>query len=230
MDVSNSMEGEKFEEAKAAANAFLDKVPDDVYVGLVTFADDVDGRRRSRPRTPTRCARSSTRSSSRRETRLYDGVLERRRGQPARRAPAASSCSPTAGTPPRPRSTTSTAAVEESGVKVDVVALAQSDDDEALLEQLADAGDGQVLSADDPDALAASSSPRRPQLLAQQVLVTVTPPAELAGEEGTLAVTLAGRRRAGRPTRPSSRSPTATTQVGGGELGADLAGRSSRGS
>ena len=41
MDVSKSMQGEKFEEAKAAAEAFLDNVPDDVYVGLVTFADDV---------------------------------------------------------------------------------------------------------------------------------------------------------------------------------------------
>jgi tight adherence protein B len=39
IDTSGSMRGEKLEAAKAAANQFLASVPDDVQVGLITFAD-----------------------------------------------------------------------------------------------------------------------------------------------------------------------------------------------
>ena len=42
IDTSNSMAGERFEAAKAAASTFLDTVPDDVYVGIVTFDSDVE--------------------------------------------------------------------------------------------------------------------------------------------------------------------------------------------
>ena len=41
-DTSNSMAGAKFTQAKAAALSYLDAVPDNVYVGMVTFDDSVD--------------------------------------------------------------------------------------------------------------------------------------------------------------------------------------------
>ena len=73
MDVSNSMKGSKFEEAKAAAEAFLDAVPEDVYVGLVTFAKDVQVV--SRPTQDTDSVRAALDSLQlSRETSLYDGV------------------------------------------------------------------------------------------------------------------------------------------------------------
>ena len=56
IDTSNSMEGERFEAAKAAAREFIDTVPDDVYVGIVTFAGDVDHGPRPHP-GPRRGAR-----------------------------------------------------------------------------------------------------------------------------------------------------------------------------
>ena len=42
IDVSNSMKGEAFEAAKTAALTYIDTAPEDVYIGLVTFADNVD--------------------------------------------------------------------------------------------------------------------------------------------------------------------------------------------
>ena len=42
IDVSNSMRREnRFEEAQQAAKAFLDAAPDDLYIGIVTFANEV---------------------------------------------------------------------------------------------------------------------------------------------------------------------------------------------
>ena len=41
IDTSKSMEGSRFEAAKVAASEFIDTVPDDVYVGIVTFAGEV---------------------------------------------------------------------------------------------------------------------------------------------------------------------------------------------
>ena len=41
IDVSESMAGDKFTEAKRAAQIFLDSAPADLYVGVVTFAGSV---------------------------------------------------------------------------------------------------------------------------------------------------------------------------------------------
>jgi tight adherence protein B len=212
------MDGKKFEEAKAAANAFLDEVPDDVYVGLVTFADDVTvAQKPTRDTQAVRDVVDSLELTS--ETRLYDGVLGavQLAGQEgARSILVLSDGRDTSSTP----LTDVTSAIDSAGVKVDVVALAQDGDDEALLEQLSHAGGGKVLKADDPEALSKLFS-KEAQLLAQQVLVTVTPPADKAGAEGTVAVTL---QVDGEPITDEAfvALPKVETQVGGGELGSDL--------
>ena len=41
IDVSESMKGAKFTQAKSAAQVFLDSAPADLYVGIVTFAGSV---------------------------------------------------------------------------------------------------------------------------------------------------------------------------------------------
>ena len=218
LDVSNSMEGEKFEEAKAAADAFLDEVPEDVFVGLVTFADDVTvAHEPTKDLDSVRSVIDSLELAP--KTRLYDGLLEAvdAIGQDGARNIIVLSDG-------RDTSDTAledvTAAVKESGVNVDVVALAQGKDDESLLQQLADAGDGQVVSAGDPEALR-DVFEAEAQLLAQQVLVTVTPPVDISGQDGTLAVTL---QVDGVPTTDEAfvALPKGEPDVGGGELGTTL--------
>ena len=218
MDVSNSMEGKKFEEAKAAAQAFLDKVPEDVHVGLVTFADDVSVAHE--PTTDTDSVRSALDSLELSpETRLYDGVLgavELSGAEGARNILVLSDG----------RDTSSTslekvlAEVEGAEVKVDVVALGQSADDTDPLQQLAEAAGGQVVSADDPEALSEVFA-QEAEMLAQQLLVTVTPPSGMAGKEGTLSVAV---QVDGEPATDEAfvALPAGEAQVGGGELGSEL--------
>ncbi len=88
IDTSNSMRGDRFEQAKAAAKAFLDAAPDDVYIGIVAFAGGVDVVQEP---TLDRAAASAVIDdlSLSYGTRLYDGVIaaakcrrERRAAQP----------------------------------------------------------------------------------------------------------------------------------------------------
>ena len=76
-----------------------------------------------------------------------------------------------------------------------------------------------MLPADDPDALAGVFA-EEAEALAQQVLVTLTPPAELAGSEGTLALTM---QVDGEPVTDEAfvvlPAAAADKAVGGGEVG-----------
>lgn len=187
LDVSASMKGSKFEEAKAAAEAFLDNVPSDVNVGLVTFADKVT--EVVSPTQDTGAVRDALDGLElSKQTHLYDGVSEALAvaGKDGSRSVLVLSDG-------RDTSDSNlndlTKGVKKSGVKVDVVALAQRAEDEALLNEIADAGHGRVLSADDPTALSKVFA-KEAEELAQQLLVTVEPPAELLGKEGTLAITV----------------------------------------
>jgi tight adherence protein B len=187
LDVSNSMRGEKFEAAKLAANVFLDQVPDDVEVGLVTFAGEVEEvQAPTTDRQAVRAAIAGLQLS--RATLLYDGLLaaiEASGGQGSRSVLLLSDGADTSDTDVSEVA----ARVEESDVVVDVVALAQARRNTATLGELASAGNGQVLSAADPEALTEVFAEQAANL-AKQVLVTVVPPADLGGRERTLEVTL----------------------------------------
>ncbi|MDX6326292.1 MAG: tight adherence protein [Nocardioidaceae bacterium] len=187
MDVSASMNGAKFEEAKAAANAFLDDVPSDVAVGLVTFAGDVTVAQA--PTQDTEAVRKALDTLQlSQDTRLYDGIVQAVKvsgSQGARSVLVLSDGRDSSST----KLATAVAAVRKGDVKVDVVALAQNRGDEAILGWIAHVGRGQLLSADDPTALTGLFAGEAEQL-ARQVLVTAVPPKSLAGKEGTLAVTL----------------------------------------
>ncbi|WP_148575068.1 type II secretion system F family protein [Nocardioides caldifontis] len=185
MDVSNSMRGDKFAEAKQAAEVFLDTVPADVRVGLVTFAADVvEVQAPTDDHDAVRDALAGLALS--RQTRLYDGVTEAVAATGEDGARSVLVLSDGADT-----STTAiadvTAAVKGAEVKLDVVALAQSTKNMALLQQLTDAGGGKLLSASDPAALSDVFA-QEAEALAQQVLVTVTPTEATSGAEGTLSV------------------------------------------
>ena len=75
IDVSKSMEGDKFAAAQDAARAYVEAAPDDVYIGLVTFASDV-----TTVEAPTQNHDDLDEAISSLEltpaTHLYDGVLQ----------------------------------------------------------------------------------------------------------------------------------------------------------
>ena len=187
IDVSNSMRKQnRFEEAQQAAKAFLDAAPEDLYIGIVTFANDV-----TVAQAPSLDRAASAQIIDGLElskaTHLYDGLLQ---------------AVTTAGTEGARsllllsdgRDTTSTdidtvtQSIDDSDVKVDVVALSLPAEDRALLQQIADAGNGSVVSAD-PKSLTQVFSAEA-DTLARQVLITATLPADNGVTEGTLAVSV----------------------------------------
>ncbi len=186
-DASNSMRGERFTQAKAAAQAYLDAVPEDVLVGLVAFADEVETLQEPTPdHDRLREAIDDLELSP--KTRLYDGVveaLETAGSDGQRRLLVLSDGKDTSKT----AIGEVTEVVRESGVNTDVVALEQSARARKALEKLATAGDGSLLTADEPDALVELFSEEAADL-ANQLLVEVTVPDGLAGTEGTLAVSI----------------------------------------
>ena len=187
IDVSDSMAaGGKFEAAKGAAQIFLDSVPDDLYVGMVTFAGDVTV---AQEPTPTRRRRRSRRRPGdvarhpavRRRARAVntagdDGtrsvlVLSDGRGRlddtPTRRVTAHRRGRRDEGRRRRPR----------PGPRRHRIAPA-----------LADAGDGQRDQRRRPRGARAGVR-RRGQTLAKQIQIT-SRHRPTAGREGNLAVTV----------------------------------------
>ena len=186
IDTSNSMEGERFEAARAAAETFLDTAPADVEVGIVTFAADVDvALAPTADRDAAREVLGGLELSQR--TRLYDGVQEAisaagDEGQ--RKVLVLSDGADTSDTSLEDLA----ARVTASEVLLDVVALDQKPRLLAPLEALAEAGQGSVISAD-PAALREAFAAEADEL-ARQVLVTLAVPEGVTGSEASVAVTL----------------------------------------
>jgi tight adherence protein B len=211
VDVSASMQvGGKFVEAKRAAQTFLDSAPDNLYVGIVTFAGRVTvAQEPSLDRSASKAV--VERLTLSRGTFLYDGLRQ------------AVATSGTAGqrsvivlSDGRDTSRTSLSTVvtdiREADVKVDVVALAQSPSEQALLEPLSTAGHGAVISAGNPKALAAVFQSEA-RTLANQILITAESPTDESAREGTLTISVtAGAQSysdAAFVTLPPSRKPAA---------------------
>lgn len=186
IDTSQSMKGSRFEAAKLAAQEFITSVPDDVSVGIVTFAGQVDT---VLPPTTDRAAAQTVLDglTLSKQTRLYDGVIQAvdvagTEGQ--RSLLVLSDGADTSQTPIE----TATAAIEDAEVLADVVALDQAGDDLEALQQLATAGQGQVISSD-PAALQAAFAAEA-DVLARQVLVTATLPSGFQKTEAQVQVSL----------------------------------------
>lgn len=186
IDISESMAGDKFTEAKRAAQIFLDSAPADLYVGIVTFAGETKV-----AQEPTLDREAATKVIDglqlSRGTLLYPGIKEAvaQGGKQGQRSIIVLSDG-------RDTSdvelTSVTAAIKKAAVKVDVVALAQSSGDEALLQPLSDAGEGSVISASDPKALGEVFATEA-DTLAKQILISATSPTGKASE-GTLEVSV----------------------------------------
>lgn len=188
IDASKSMQGDRFEAAKNAAREFITTVPDNVEVGIVAFNSDVTT---ALSPTTDRSAATSVLDGLEltKKTRLYDGVLaaidmagtEGQRSLLVLSDGADNSQTPIASV---------TSAIKNADVLADVVAIEHSGPraDLAALEQIAAAGEGQVISTD-PAALQAAFAAEA-AVLARQVLVTATLPSGFDKTEATIKVTL----------------------------------------
>lgn len=186
IDTSRSMQGGRFRAAKLAAQEFIAAVPEDVYVGIVTFAGDVTTRLDpTQDRDAARGVLSGLALT--RETRLYDGVVQAVEDAGTEGQRSLLVLSDGADTSQTPISA-ATAAVREAGVLTDVVALDQSAGQDSALQEIAAAGQGRVVPAD-PAALQAAFAAEA-EVLARQVLVSATLPDGFTADDGTVAVTL----------------------------------------
>lgn len=187
LDTSNSMsQGNRFNEAKQAAESFLAAAPEDVHIGLVTFDGVVQIL--AEPSTD-HAALSSTIDglSLSQGTKLYAGVaqaVDLAGDEGARNVLLLSDGADVSSTPLK----TAIAAVEDAGVKVDAVALQQSTADEKLLKQITDTAGGSVIPAGDPEALNALFTAEA-DALSQQILVQFDQP-EGVGNEASLSVSV----------------------------------------
>lgn len=192
MDVSDSMAGAKFDAAKAAANTFLDNAPDGLYIGLVTFAGSVQT-----PMAPTQDHDSVREAvdglTLSHGTQLYNGVKQAVSATGADGARSVLVLSDGADSTTTPIAT-AVDAITKSGnetnrVKVDVVAIAQKAGPRDRLTQLATASGGSVLDANDPSQIEKLFETEA-NALAQQVLITATPPDSLRGKDGDIQVSV----------------------------------------
>jgi tight adherence protein B len=185
IDTSDSMEGDRFDAAKAAAATFLEVVPADVAVGIVGFSATVETV--LDPTTDREAALDVLAELElSRGTRLYEAVLAAvdlagDAGQG--KVLVLSDGADTGDTPLENVEET----LADSEVVVDVVALEQGADAVASLGRLT--GDaGEVVSAASDDLAAAFSA--EAEVLARQVGVTIDVPDDVVAEQVSVAVTL----------------------------------------
>lgn len=188
LDVSESMAGEPFEAAKAAALAYLDTAPADVYIGLVTFASTVET-----VETPTqdhdalRDAISSLTLT--RQTRLYDGVMQSldAAGTDGQRTILLLSDGRDTGGDNTLDDVL--AAAKNADIRIDAVGLNQELTPESELSRISAATEGTVTSTSDFEQLTAVFAAEADDL-AKQMLVTFEPPSDLGGSQGTLVISV----------------------------------------
>ncbi|RHW26954.1 VWA domain-containing protein [Nocardioides immobilis] len=190
MDTSDSMaRNGRFEAAKEAALTFLDNVPADVLVGIVTFDGDVST---ALDPTTDRAAAEAVIDDLElsKGTLLYDGILAAvdLAGEGGQRSVLV--LSDGADTGNDTGLTEVTAAIEDTATLVDVVSLDQENKPKAAaaLSDLAAAGQGTVIES--TGAALADAFAAEAEVLSDQILVTAPLPAGFNAEEATVAITL----------------------------------------
>jgi len=187
IDTSNSMKGDRITEAKAAATTFLDTVPDNVQVGIVTFDDSVVVRQKpSLDRDASRAVISAL--TLKLNTALYEGVQTALtttgpdEGQ--RQVLVLSDGQDNTKAPLQPVLD----AIKASKVKVDVVSLEQGAAAPKPLADMAAASHGTVIAADTSSLKAAFSS--EAAALVRQIVVTADVPKGMTDTDATVNVSL----------------------------------------
>jgi tight adherence protein B len=188
IDTSKSMQGDRFEAAKNAAREFITTIPDNVAVGIVSFSNEV-----TTELAPTTDHTAATAVLDQlqlaRKTRLYDGVIQgvSVAGTEGQRSLLVLSDGADHSDTPIDDVTT---AIKNADVLADVVAIEHSGPraDLSALQQIATAGEGQVISTD-PAALQAAFAAEA-TVLADQVLVTATLPSDFQKTSANIKVTI----------------------------------------
>lgn len=188
IDASRSMQGERFEQAKAAARSFLEQAPPDVRVGIVAFAGNVETLHApSRDRQAAIAVLDEL--TLKLQTRLYDGVnaaVKAAGSEGQRSLLVLSDGRDTSDTPLEQVIET----ISVAKVRVDVVALGAAARVNPPLDAMAQEGRGVVVAAKDPSALEEVFRAEAADL-ARQVLVVVPLPDELTATEGSLTISIA---------------------------------------
>jgi tight adherence protein B len=187
IDTSNSMKGARITEAKAAALTYLQTVPANVEVGIVTFDNAVTVRQKpSLDRAASRAVINGL--TLKQNTALYEGVktaISTAAGEEGQRQVLVlSDGKDNTSSPLKPVID----AITASKVKVDVVSLEQGTAAPQPLADMASASGGTVIAAD-TDALTQAFSTEA-DVLARQILVTATVPDTQTATDATVSVSL----------------------------------------
>jgi tight adherence protein B len=185
LDVSRSMRGAPVAAAREAALLFLETVPDDVRVGLVTFAGSV-----RQPVAPTTDRAAVAGAVGEivlgAGTRLHDGVARAARATGSEGARSVLLLSDGRDRGSRLDVARAGAGVAGTGAGIDAVALEQRPRDRRLLGELVREAGGTVVDAADEGALSGLFAAEA-DALERQVLLSFARPADV-GDEVTLAV------------------------------------------
>lgn len=155
LDTSGSMTGRRLTAARDAATAFVETMPPDVSVGVVTFADAVRiGAEPTLDRTTVIRAIRAARASG--DTSLHDAVVSAAKLAPPRsRIVVLSDGKDTVSSATL---ADVTARLRAGGAPVDVIALSPTPDELAALRAMADASGGEVRTAASVAAVAQTFS------------------------------------------------------------------------
>ncbi|MGH3497558.1 MAG: type II secretion system F family protein [Nocardioidaceae bacterium] len=187
LDVSMSMKGARWGAARQAAATFLAKAPKDVSIGLVTFAGSVQ--QVVAPTTNhTRVATAIKRLKLAIGTELYKGIRWSVSSIPSGDVGSVLVLSDGRDTTGEPVAKV-VSDVATSKVRVDVVALQQSSHDRALVGQIAKAGGGVVINANDLTALTSVFNDQV-SLLNSQLLVTFPVPSGWTGGSADVSASI----------------------------------------
>ena len=211
VDVSGSMAGEPIAQARAAALQFIDELPDNARLAIVSFGNSAQ--LRSEFTTDRDSSRDAVNAlSSGGETALYDGVnlaVDQVAGSDAARTAVVVLSD---GGDTVSDATLEAAVGRLQGIDTSfyAVSLQSGEADEAALAQLADAAGGRVIPATDPDALADAYVDLGQQIANQYEVVfqsaTADPTAAFAvtveptGDTAEIEVALPDRSGAASPT------------------------------
>jgi len=188
MDTSDSMAGEKLAAAKDAARQFVNAVPSEVGIGLVTF-DSV---------AELQVAPTSSRSdllstidglTTAPQTVLYDAVVLAAQELGSSDVGSALLLSDGADRGSEATLTQATKAAEKSDARFDVVSFGDSTGQVAALTDIAEATDGTVYQAADTDALIEAFDAAA-ETLTNRFLFTSPLPDAYTQNSGTLAVSV----------------------------------------
>ncbi len=188
IDTSGSMRGEGINGAKSAADAFLDKVPPDVRVGVVSFSATAVLRvAPTTDRNSVRSAISGLQAAG--ETALYDGIQLGLRALGSTGVRSLLLLSDGADTASKQATLESvTRLASSTSASIDAVAFKTSGSVGPVLDQVTSGAHGTVFQAGQASEIARAFT-RVAKQVSDQLLITADVPGDLAGTSQTVAVT-----------------------------------------